>query len=152
MTDDATLESIYEPDVETNVKQITELSNRYVLPPRSRRGIPPKRYDPDYESKRSRYPIYRSKDESLAETTLAFNTSLYSNKLPRNVEEALQDPKWKKAIEEEISALMKNKTWEKCELPKGKKTMGCKWVLSIKYHADRTIKHYKARLVAKGYT
>ena len=30
--------------------------------------------------------------------------------------------------------------------------MGCKWVFTIKYRADETIKRYKARLVAKGYT
>ena len=37
-------------------------------------------------------------------------------------------------------------------LPKGKKTVGCKWVYSIKYHFNGTIKRYKARLVAKGHT
>ena len=55
-------------------------------------------------------------------------------------------------MEQEILALMKNETWEKCELPKGKKDVGCKWVFTIKYHADGTIERYKARLVAKGYT
>ena len=30
--------------------------------------------------------------------------------------------------------------------------MGCRWVFTIKYHADSSIEHYKARLVAKGYT
>jgi len=38
------------------------------------------------------------------------------------------------------------------ELPKGKKTVGCKWIFSIKYKADGSIDRYKARLVAKGYT
>ena len=51
-------------------------------------------------------------------------------------------------MEEEISALNKNKTWEKCELPKGKKTVGCRWVYTIKYLADSIIERYKARLVA----
>ena len=37
-------------------------------------------------------------------------------------------------------------------LSKGKKTVGCKWFFTIKYHADGTIERYKARLVAKGYT
>lgn len=55
-------------------------------------------------------------------------------------------------MEEEISALNKNETWEKCEIPKGKKTIGCKWVYSIKYHAVGYIGRYKARLVAQGYT
>src|SRR5688572_33360987 len=55
-------------------------------------------------------------------------------------------------MEQEIMALKKNETWEKCALPKGKKTVGCKWIFSIKYHADGSIERYKARLVAKGYT
>ena len=55
-------------------------------------------------------------------------------------------------MEEEIVGLKKNETWEKCELPKWKKTVGCKWVFLIKYHANGSIERYKARLVAKGYT
>ena len=38
-------------------------------------------------------------------------------------------------------------------LPKGHKTVGCKWVFTLKYKADGTLvldKH-KARLVAKGF-
>ena len=107
-----------------------DIQNKYVLPPRSTKGIPPKRYDPEFEAQRSRYPVSKA---------LTFNTALYSNDVPKNVEEALQDPKWKKAMEEEISALKKNKTWENCQLPKGKKTMGCRWVFRIKYHADGSI-------------
>ena len=34
----------------------------------------------------------------------------------------------------------------------GKKTIGCKWVFSMKYKSDGTIDRYKAKLVAKGYT
>ena len=34
----------------------------------------------------------------------------------------------------------------------GKSPVGCKWVLTVKYNADGSIKRYKARLVAKGCT
>ncbi|KAG7585392.1 Retrotransposon gag domain [Arabidopsis thaliana x Arabidopsis arenosa] len=34
----------------------------------------------------------------------------------------------------------------------GKVAVGCKWVFTIKFHADGSIERYKARLVAKGYT
>lgn len=30
--------------------------------------------------------------------------------------------------------------------------MGCKWIHTIKYHADGTVEHPKSRLVAKGFT
>ena len=77
---------------------------------------------------------------------------MYFNVLPKTTEEALQDSKWKKAMEEEISALNKNETWEKCKLPRGKKTVGSRWIYTIKYLADGTIERYRARLVAQGYT
>lgn len=37
-------------------------------------------------------------------------------------------------------------------LPHGKRTVGCKWVFTVKYRADETVERYKARLVAKGFT
>ncbi|XP_021985582.1 uncharacterized mitochondrial protein AtMg00820-like [Helianthus annuus] len=55
-------------------------------------------------------------------------------------------------METEMHALMKNNTWEKCSLPKGKKIVGCRWEYSIKCKPDGSIGRYKARLVAKGYT
>ena len=46
----------------------------------------------------------------------------------------------------------KNRTWEVMTLPRGKKSVGCKWAFTVKYKADDTIERYKARLVAKGFT
>nr|GEX41132.1 putative ribonuclease H-like domain-containing protein [Tanacetum cinerariifolium] len=40
----------------------------------------------------------------------------------------------------------------KCVLPPGKKTVGYRWVFTIKYKPDGIIERYKVRLVAKGYT
>ena len=53
---------------------------------------------------------------------------------------------------EEITTLEKNQTWELATLPEGKKTIGCKWVFTIKYNADRQVERLKARLVVKGFT
>ena len=71
--------------------------------------------------------------------------------IPSHFQEALEDPKWKSAMVEEMKAFQKNCTWEMVELPIGKKTIGCKWVFSVKYKSDGTIDRYKARLVAKEY-
>jgi len=68
------------------------------------------------------------------------------------VEEALVDPKWAQAIQEEMEASQKNNTWRLIPLPKGKKIVGCKWVFSVKYKADGSIDRHKERLVAKGFT
>ncbi|KAA0036485.1 Cysteine-rich RLK (receptor-like protein kinase) 8 [Cucumis melo var. makuwa] len=51
-----------------------------------------------------------------------------------------------------MKALEKNRTWEICALPKGHKTVGCKWVFSLKYKADGMLDRHKARLVARGFT
>ena len=53
---------------------------------------------------------------------------------------------------EEMKALHKNHTWELVKLPIGKKTVGCRWVFTVKHNADGSIERYKARLVAKWYT
>lgn len=56
------------------------------------------------------------------------------------------------AYDVDIHALKKNGTWIKCVVPKGKKTVGCRWVFTIKYKTYGKLDRYKARLVAKGYT
>ncbi|KAA0049978.1 reverse transcriptase [Cucumis melo var. makuwa] len=45
-------------------------------------------------------------------------------------------------------ALEKNNTWEICALPKGHKSVGCKWVFTLKYKANRTLDRYKARVLS----
>ena len=52
----------------------------------------------------------------------------------------------------EMEALKKNMRWKVVDLPKGKKLVDCKWVFSVKYKADGSLKRYQARLIAKGYT
>ena len=51
-----------------------------------------------------------------------------------------------------MRAFEKNETWEVMDLPREKKTFGCKWVFTTKYKSDRSLEQYKARLVAKGFT
>ncbi|GFS37954.1 hypothetical protein Acr_00g0054850 [Actinidia rufa] len=72
--------------------------------------------------------------------------------IPRSVHEALQNPLWVSAMKAEMEALQRNRTWDLIALPKGERTVGCKWVFSVKYLADGSVDRYKARLVAKGFT
>ena len=44
-----------------------------------------------------------------------------------------------------------NKVWDLEIIPKGAKTVGCKWVYRTKLGSQGNIEKYKARLVAKGY-
>ncbi|RVW79569.1 Retrovirus-related Pol polyprotein from transposon RE1 [Vitis vinifera] len=44
--------------------------------------------------------------------------------LPNCIQEALQHPEWRKAVNEEIQALQKNDTWKITKLPQGKRPVG----------------------------
>ncbi|RVX10895.1 Retrovirus-related Pol polyprotein from transposon TNT 1-94 [Vitis vinifera] len=76
----------------------------------------------------------------------------HNRAIPNSVQEALADPRWKAAMNEEMKSLQKNETWELVECPQGKKPVGCRWIYTVKYKADGSIERFKARLVAKGYT
>ncbi|XP_071704000.1 uncharacterized protein [Rutidosis leptorrhynchoides] len=147
-----------EEDIPTNDTPLknestsAETTERYVLPQRINRGVPPKRYSPKNENQRSRYPIANIVLGNLSSEAQKFNSVLYSKKIPNTVEQALKSEKWRKAREEEMEALKKSDTWEKCVIPQGNKPVGNRWVFTIKYKPDGTIERYKARLVAKGYT
>ena len=77
---------------------------------------------------------------------------LSSISIPSSVQDAMADPKWTQAMNEELEALQKNSTWDLIHKPIGKKTVGYRWVFTVKLKADGSIDRYKARLVAKGYT
>jgi hypothetical protein len=70
---------------------------------------------------------------------------------PHTLTEALNDPNWRQAMEEEYNALLDNKTWHLVPASRNKNLIDCKWVYRIKKKADGSIDRYKARLVAKGF-
>jgi hypothetical protein len=99
-----------------------------------------------------RYPVsnYVS-SHRLSPSCKAFANQLSSASVPKNLQDALNNPRRKAAMVEEMEALQKNSTWKLVKLPKDKKTFDCKWVFTMKHKADGSIKRFKARLVAKGY-
>ncbi|KAK1422393.1 hypothetical protein QVD17_25482 [Tagetes erecta] len=138
------------PEENDTTQEVTSI--KYVLPPRTNRGIPPKRYSPEKEAQKSKYPMANIATGNLSKEAKAFVSSLYSEQIPTTLEEALNTKRWKDAMEVEMDALKKNDTWEKCVLPPGKKPVGCRWLFSVKPKPDGTVDRYKARLVAKGYS
>jgi len=53
---------------------------------------------------------------------------------------------------DEMQTLEQNGTWELVPLPLDKKTVGCRWVYTIKIGPNGEADRLKARLVAKGCT
>ena len=82
----------------------------------------------------------------------AFIARLDSAEISKNIQGAMGDPKWKAAMMEEMKALVGNNTWDIIELPLDKRTVGCKWMFTIKHNADGNIERNKARLVAQEFT
>nr|AFP55546.1 gag-pol polyprotein [Rosa rugosa] len=123
-----------------------------ILPSRSTRGQPPKHYEPTLSAK-AKYPVAKYvSTHRLSKPYAAFVNQLSSVSLPSKVQDAMKDEKWMKAMTVEMDALEKNCTWELVSLPQGKKTVGCRWVYTVKHNSDGSVDRYKARLVAKGYT
>lgn len=71
---------------------------------------------------------------------------------PSSYLEASKHPCWVEAMQKELSALEKNRTWAIVDKPAGVIPIGCKWIYKVKRKADGSLERYKARLVAKGYT
>ena len=75
--------------------------------------------------------------------------------IPPLFEEAIRSDhssKWLEAMEVEMKSMNANKVWDLEIIPKGAKTVGCKWVYRTKLDSQGNIERYKARLVAKGFT
>ena len=70
---------------------------------------------------------------------------------PTTFESAVKEEIWRKAMDDEINSIEKNNTWEMCNLPKGHKTIGVKWVFKTKLNKIGEVDKYKACLVVKGY-
>jgi histone deacetylase 1/2 len=90
------------------------------------------------------------KEKQFTDGTVRYGL-LAANGEPNNLEEALGNINWKNTMDDEFSALQRNKTWRLVPPGKGRNVIDNKWVFKIKRKADGTIDRYKARLVAKGY-
>ena len=59
---------------------------------------------------------------NLFDNYRVFTTNISKLVVPRNIQEALDEPSWKLAVFEEMNALKKNGTWEVVDLPREKKS------------------------------
>ena len=90
--------------------------------------------------------------EGLFEDDEVQNMILYTEAGdPNSFEEAVMSPKWKEAMECEIQAIEKNRTWKLVNLPEGAKAIGVKWLYKTKLNERGEVEKLKARLVALGY-
>ncbi|GJS83640.1 putative ribonuclease H-like domain-containing protein [Tanacetum coccineum] len=73
-------------------------------------------------------------------------------KEPKKVIQALKDPSWIEAMQEELLQFKLQQVWTLVDLPNGKRAIGTKWVYRNKKDERGIVIKNKARLVAQGYT
>ncbi|GJV19672.1 putative ribonuclease H-like domain-containing protein [Tanacetum coccineum] len=70
---------------------------------------------------------------------------------PSSVAQALNDPDWVEAMQEEMQQFVNQDVWKLVPLPEGKTAIGTKWILKNKRDARGIVVRNKARLVAQGH-
>ena len=63
---------------------------------------------------------------------------------PKNVSEVPKDPRWVEAMNEEMQALSKNKTWILVPFSPHQKAIRCRWIFNVKHNANGTVNRYNA--------
>nr|GFB84376.1 hypothetical protein [Tanacetum cinerariifolium] len=71
---------------------------------------------------------------------------------PKRVHQALKDPSWIEAMQEELLQSKMQKVWIFVDLSHGKRAIGTKWVYRNKKDERGIMVRNKARLVAQGHT
>ncbi|KAJ9541914.1 hypothetical protein OSB04_028420 [Centaurea solstitialis] len=77
--------------------------------------------------------------------------SFLSEHEPTKVDEALADPSWVSAMQEELAEFEKHLVWTLVHKPSRKTIIGLKWVFRNKLDEHGIVFRNKARLVAQGY-
>ncbi|GJR56123.1 putative ribonuclease H-like domain-containing protein [Tanacetum coccineum] len=75
-----------------------------------------------------------------------------SQEEPKKVIQALKDPSWIEAMQEELLQFKLQQVWTLVDLPYGKRAIGTKWVYRNKKDERGIVIRNKARLVTQGYT
>jgi hypothetical protein len=77
--------------------------------------------------------------------------SFVSSIEPYRVEDALRDPDWVLAMQEELNNFTRNEVWHLVPCP-NQNVVGTKWIFRNKQDEHGVVTRNKARLVAKGYS
>ncbi|GKA20374.1 putative ribonuclease H-like domain-containing protein [Tanacetum coccineum] len=94
--------------------------------------------------------VYEGKSHEDLHTCLF--ACFLSQEEPKKVIQALKDPSWIEAMQEELLQFKLQQVWTLMDLPHGKRAIGTKWVYKNKKDERGIVIRNKERLVAQGYT
>ena len=124
-------------------EDVREVTSEIVPSRQVQRDHPPHRMIGDIHHR-----VIRSSVNSLA----FFSHSAYVASFePRDVSQALSDPKWVNAMHEELENFERNHVLDLVEPPPNCRPIGTKWVFKNKQGEDGMVVRNKARLVAQGF-
>ncbi|KAJ9552679.1 hypothetical protein OSB04_016724 [Centaurea solstitialis] len=96
--------------------------------------------------------ITRKQSKSLPNPHLSMISIFLSQTEPKKAHDAMKDPSWIEAMQEELLQFVLQHVWDLVDLPRGHRVIGTKWIFRNKTDERGIVIKNKARLVAQGYT
>nr|GEZ54166.1 putative reverse transcriptase, RNA-dependent DNA polymerase [Tanacetum cinerariifolium] len=92
------------------------------------------------------------KDHPTSQIIGDMSSTTQTKKEPKRIHQALKDPSWIEAMQEELLHFKMQKVWILVDLPYGKRAIGTKWVYRNKKDERGIVIRNKATLVTQGHT
>ena len=103
-----------------------------------------------------RHPMTTRSCNNIVKPATKYNNAAQvqcdSHWIPTTWQQAMKHAHWRKAMSTEFNSTNENHTWDLVAASERMNVVGCRWVFTIKYNPDGSVRRYKARLVARGYT
>ncbi|KAJ9558160.1 LOW QUALITY PROTEIN: hypothetical protein OSB04_012774 [Centaurea solstitialis] len=115
---------------------------------RTRKNHPPSLVIGDIQSPM----ITRKQSKALTDPHSGMISVFFSQTEPKKAHDAMKDPSWIEAMQEELLQFVLQHVWDLVDLPRGHRVIGTKWIFRNKTDERGIVIKNKARLVAKGYT
>ncbi|KAJ9568359.1 hypothetical protein OSB04_004325 [Centaurea solstitialis] len=95
---------------------------------------------------------HKSKQAEVSNPHLSLISCFLSQVEPKKAHDAMKDPSWIEAMQEELLQFVLQHVWDLVDLPSGHRAIGTKWIFRNKKDERGIVIKNKARLVAQGYT
>ncbi|KAJ9544511.1 hypothetical protein OSB04_024218 [Centaurea solstitialis] len=95
---------------------------------------------------------HKSKQAAPSSSHLSLISCFLSQEEPKKAHDAMKDPSWIEAMQEELLQFVLQHVWDLVDLPNGHRAIGTKWIFRNKKDERGIVIKNKARLVAQGYT
>ncbi|KAJ9552305.1 hypothetical protein OSB04_016350 [Centaurea solstitialis] len=96
--------------------------------------------------------ITRKQSKAITNPHSGMISVFLSQTEPKKALDAMKDPSWIEAMQEELLQFVLQHVWDLVDLPRGHRVIGTKWIFINKTDERGIVIKNKARLVAQGYT